>query len=161
MIANLFVRVIVAGFSYFIAVLGAAAFFVLAVVGLDAIQPHPGELMIEFMVRVGLYIGLVATVAARFSSAPVLLVIVAAEALRLRGFVAYLATGAVMGALAVFIWDAAHHTAGQQEYVIAIASGAIGAVIYWALAGRNSGKWRDRTQRSPLVANDDGANRDI
>lgn len=144
MIVDLFVRAIVVCFAYFVAVLGAAGFFVVAVVGLDGISQSPGEPSWEFAVRLAFYTGAVASVAGAIATLPILVAAAVAEALRLRGFVFHLALGAIFGALAVLAWDGGEARASQPEYVIGMASGAIGAFFYWLLAGRNAGRWRDR-----------------
>ncbi len=145
MIFDLIARILIVCFAYFIAVFAAAAFFVLAALGLDSVGPTAGETTVDLALRLGLYAGLMASTAGAIATLPILLAIAIAEAFRLSGPVFHLTLGAIVGGIGVVLWEGSEARAGQQEYVIAIASGAVGAFVYWLIAGRKAGEWRDRT----------------
>ncbi|MEM6667206.1 MAG: hypothetical protein AAF638_12485 [Pseudomonadota bacterium] len=150
MIARLVIRVCVVSFGFFCATLVAALFFVVGIAGTDALSPQYGEPMWEHMAKLFFLAGLVASFAGIFASVPVLLAAIAAEAFRLRGLTFNLATGAVIGVIAVMLWgENQTDTATDFAHLTGAASGSVGAFVYWVLAGRLAGKWRDQRINLP------------
>lgn len=79
------------------------------------------------------------------SGLPTLAFIAAAETARLRSVVAYVCAGSALGAL---IYAAAGFTedAGKWTFTdggAVVVAGFAGGLLYWALAGRHAGAWRD------------------
>ena len=97
--------------------------------------------------------GVLVTFGAIFVSAyalvPVLLVIVCAEAFSIRSLLFYAIAGGLLGGVLYLNfsgWDGRAFTAGgfaRRELEIMAAAGIAAGLVYWAIAGRNAGKWRE------------------
>ena len=81
---------------------------------------------------------------------PSLLLVVVGEALKLRSFLYYGAGGAVVGLLSYFLTDISASMENTTDIVpvtypmqLAAAAGIIGGLVYWLIAGRSAGRWRD------------------
>ena len=146
MIVDFIGRAVVVCMAYFIAVIAAAAFFVLVVFGTETIVQAQGEPLFAFVFRLTIAVGAVATMAGAIAAPPILAAIAVAEAFRLSGLAFHAAAGVALGALALIAWDDEGRS-GQPEYIVAMASGAVGAFVYWLLAGRRAGLWRARLSR--------------
>ncbi len=89
---------------------------------------------------------------------PALLVIVAAEAFSIRAALFYALAGALLGAVLYFNfggWEPSAvfvHGFARRELEIMAAAGIVAGFVYWALAGRNAGKWRERAPPQPPEA---------
>jgi hypothetical protein len=84
---------------------------------------------------------------------PALLLIVVAEAARLRSLLYYAAAGAVVGLTSYFgsnveirLENTTDVSPVFHALQLAAAAGIIGGVAYWLLAGRNAGRWRGPAQ---------------
>lgn len=82
---------------------------------------------------------------------PLFVVVVAAEAFRLRSLLLYMAAGAVVlpfGYLASGFADnlgpGTAHLPISHELAIAVAGGVVFGFVYWLLAGRKAGLWHQR-----------------
>lgn len=77
---------------------------------------------------------------------PAMLAVAVTEAYRLRGPVQHIAAGALVGLVEALPTDAILR-AGPVPPVdgtlvqVALASGAVGGLVYWAIAGRTAGRW--------------------
>lgn len=87
---------------------------------------------------------------------PVVMLIALAEAFKIRSFIVYAAVGALLLAAGVY---GGIETTGEESidhppprvsrpYEVAAASGAVFGLVYWLLAGRNAGRWRERRRPS-------------
>lgn len=84
-----------------------------------------------------------------FALLPALLVVVLAEGLSIRSALFYAAAGAVVGA-AIHAgfggWDLAMlriDGAARRELEVMAGAGIAAGLIYWLIAGRNAGRWRE------------------
>jgi hypothetical protein len=84
-----------------------------------------------------------------YALVPVLLVIVCAEAFSIRALLFYAIAGGLLGAVLYLNysgWDGRAFAAGgfaRRELEIMAAAGIAAGLVYWAIAGRNAGKWRE------------------
>jgi hypothetical protein len=86
---------------------------------------------------------------------PLAILITLAESFKIRSLVANMAAGAVMLLLGYYGNGLAPPSYEEsidrppspvsREAEIAAASGAVFGLVYWAIAGRNAGRWRERT----------------
>jgi len=117
-------RVIVIFFALIVAIMIAGIALVIGIIAPDwtGVDSDPVE-------RVGFFI--VSFFATSFVGAvaifPALIVIVIAEAARMRSFIYYGVGGALVG----------------HALQLAAAAGIIGGLAYWLIAGRNAGRWRE------------------
>ncbi len=98
------------------------------------------------------FVGAVATGA--IGLLPLAILIALAESFKIRSLVANMAAGAVMLLLGYYgsglappsYEESIDHPPSpvSREAEIAAASGAVFGLIYWAIAGRNAGRWRER-----------------
>lgn len=105
------------------------------------------------------FIGYVITFGAIFVSffavLPALLVIVLGEALELRSALYYAAAGAVVAALAYLSagsWDTLSLSVdgfARRELEVMAGAGIAAGFVYWAIAGRNAGRWRRGPEALP------------
>ena len=86
---------------------------------------------------------------------PAVLLIVAAEIMRLRSLLYYAAAGAVVGLTSYFgsnvelrLENTTDVSPVFHPLQLAAAAGIIGGLAYWLLAGRNAGRWREPAQPS-------------
>jgi len=83
-----------------------------------------------------------------FALIPTLLVVVVAEALRLRSALFYAAAGAAVAVLSLYGFEgiadplAWGDAVARSELQLVAAAGIVAGFVYWALAGRNAGRWR-------------------
>jgi phosphotransferase system glucose/maltose/N-acetylglucosamine-specific IIC component len=81
---------------------------------------------------------------------PALVVIVVAEAARMRSFLYYGLGGALVGLASYYGSDVSERLDNTTDVVpvghslqLAAAAGIIGGIAYWLIAGRNAGRWRE------------------
>jgi hypothetical protein len=75
---------------------------------------------------------------------PALFVIAICEILRIRKIFAYMTLGLVV-AFALTIYTIGLSNAGDLfNLAVMIVTGCVSGLIYWRIAGRNAGAWRDR-----------------
>ena len=82
---------------------------------------------------------------------PALVLILFAEAMRMRSLLFYGVAGAVVGLAAYFGSDISARLDNTTDMVpvghalqLAAAAGIIGGLVYWLIAGRKAGVWRER-----------------
>jgi hypothetical protein len=80
---------------------------------------------------------------------PALVLIVFAEAARMRSFLYYGVAGAVVGLASYFGSDVSSRLENTTDVTpvghalqLAAAAGIIGGIVYWLIAGRRAGAWR-------------------
>ncbi len=99
----------------------------------------------------GLMVGFGALFVSVYAFVPVLLVIVAAEAFSIRAVLFYATAGALLGCVLYLNLDGWNWGAvsvqgfARREIEVMAAAGIVAGFVYWALAGRNAGKWRERS----------------
>jgi H+/Cl- antiporter ClcA len=81
---------------------------------------------------------------------PALLLIILAEAARMRNVLYYGVAGAVVGLAAYFGSDVEFRLENTTDVApafhplqLAAGAGIVGGLVYWLLAGRNAGRWRE------------------
>lgn len=86
---------------------------------------------------------------------PAVLLIVAAEIMRLRSLLYCAAAGAVVGLASYFgsnvelrLENTTDVSPAFHPLQLAAAAGIVGGLAYWLLAGRNAGRWREPAQPS-------------
>lgn len=103
---------------------------------------HPDQDPVAFATMVGT--GLVgASVIGSLALVPAAVAIAIAETARLRGLVFHVAAG---GVIAFLIWTLGTGVETSQlrpGSVVALAGGFLAGAVYWLIAGRTSGSWRD------------------
>jgi H+/Cl- antiporter ClcA len=84
---------------------------------------------------------------------PAVLLVVVAEAMRLRSLLYYAAAGAAVGLASYFgsnvelrLENTTDVSPVFHPLQLAAAAGIIGGLAYWLLAGRNAGRWRGPAQ---------------
>jgi len=84
---------------------------------------------------------------------PAVLLIVVAEVMRLRSLLYYAAAGAVVGLTSYFgsnvelrLENTTDVSPVFHPLQLAAAAGIVGGLVYWLLAGRNAGRWRERAE---------------
>jgi hypothetical protein len=86
---------------------------------------------------------------------PALLLVVLAEAARIRTFLYYGIGGALIALVAFYGSDVSSMLENTTDIApvghslqLAAAAGIIGGLVYWLIAGQNAGRWRERHQPS-------------
>jgi hypothetical protein len=81
---------------------------------------------------------------------PAVLLIIVAEIMRLRRLLYYAAAGAVVGLTSYYgsnvelrLENTTDVSPAFHPLQLAAAAGIIGGLVYWLLAGRNAGRWRE------------------
>ena len=84
------------------------------------------------------------TLTGQLTLLPAVLAIAAAEAFRLRGWVFYGAAGAVLASAPIILSGPVGLDPIDTQYLAsAAAAGLAGGLVYWLLAGRSAGEWRE------------------
>lgn len=97
----------------------------------------------------GLMVGFGALFVSFYAFVPVLLVIVAAEAFSIRSLLFYATAGALLGCVLYLNLDGWNWGAvsvqgfARREMEIMAAAGIVAGFVYWMIAGRNAGRWRE------------------
>lgn len=142
-------RIVVIVFAVIVASMAAGMAIAMGVLGPDwhGFSGEVGE-------RVGFWV--VAFAGATFTGAigllPLAILIVLAEAFKIRSLLANAAAGAVLLLLGLYASGLAPPSYEEsidrapppisREAEIAAAAGAVFGLVYWLLAGRNAGRWR-------------------
>jgi hypothetical protein len=129
------------------------AFLVASVIGwlvlLVAILPPVWADVFAFDMDDGLFHAMVGVGAAFVAAAallPAIVVIAIAEAFRLRSFLFYGAAGGLLALAPAYGLDPSAFKADASDVTLAQAFAAAGIVagfVYWLLAGRHAGRWRE------------------
>jgi hypothetical protein len=124
------------------------------VVSIAVLVPMIGDLTLGPVEggTVGVLVAFGAIFVSAYALAPVLLVIVCAEAFSIRSLLFYALAGGLLGAVLYFNytgWSGRAFTAGgfaRRELEIMAAAGIVAGLVYWAVAGRRAGIWREPPQ---------------
>ena len=144
---SLFGRIIVIFFALFLAIIAAGITLAIGIIAPDwsGVDSDPFERVSFFIVSffATSFVGTVAML-------PALVVIIIAEAARLRNFLYYGVGGALVGLASYFGSDISVRLENTTDVTpvghtlqLAAAAGIIGGLVYWVVAGRNAGRWRD------------------
>lgn len=84
-----------------------------------------------------------------YAAFPALLLVIAAEAFAIRSMLFYAIAGGMLGAILILGtdgWDLRslqNDSGARRELEIMAAAGIIAGFVYWAMAGRKAGRWRE------------------
>ena len=146
---SLFGRILVIIFGLAIAIIVAGITLALGIVLPEwaAMDSDPIERVIFFFVAF-FATGLVVT----FALLPAVLVIVVSEVARMRSFIYYGVGGALVALasyygsdISVQLENTTDVTPVANTLQLAAAAGILGGLAYWLIAGRNAGRWRERS----------------
>ena len=143
---SLFGRIIVIVFALIVASMAAGITLAIGIVAPDwaGIDSDPVERVSFFIVSffATSFVGAVAM-------APAFVLIVLAEAARIRSFIYYGVAGALVGlasyfgsSISVRLENTTDVPPVEHALQLAAAAGIIGGVVYWLIAGRRAGAWR-------------------
>jgi hypothetical protein len=119
--------------GYVLACLAAGAFLVLAVIGAD--EANLTTWRAETLVLV---LG-VAAVAGGLGALPALAAIVAAEVFGWRSLLFHLVAGGGIGLAAHLLGPFGHDSITTADAQLFLATGCVGGLVYWLVAGRSAG----------------------
>ena len=144
--ATYFLRLLVIGFGFCVSALVAGFAFMVAIRGSRILEIGPNDSLSGHLLTLLLFGVLIAGVAGVIVAIPAFIAILASEAFALSGLAFHLATGTAIGWLAVVVWEHGQNTtSGEPSAGLAgAAAGAIGAFVYWLIAGRRAGHWLPR-----------------
>jgi hypothetical protein len=150
----LLARIVVVFFGFLCACLGAAMVVTFAVElpAWDQVTDHPLGHQ-----GIAIAIGLSATFFSIYAMLPAMLLIAIAEGFRLRSVLFYALAGGALALFSAYGWDLQFVPADSGDEVsgraaeIMAAAGIVGGFVYWALAGRNAGRWRSPPSPAPAV----------
>jgi hypothetical protein len=139
-------RIIVIFFALIIAGMAAGVALAIGIVAPDwpTMDSDPVERVSFFVLAffATSFVGAAATL-------PALVLIVFAEAARMRSFLYYGVAGAVVGLASYFGSDVSSRLENTTDVTpvghalqLAAAAGIIGGIVYWLIAGRRAGAWR-------------------
>jgi phosphotransferase system glucose/maltose/N-acetylglucosamine-specific IIC component len=144
---SLFGRIIVIFFALMVAIVAAGIALAIGIVAPDwaGADSDPFERVSFFIVSffATSFVGAVAFL-------PAMVVIVIAEAARLRNFLYYGVGGALVALASYYGSDISVRLENTTDVTpvgnalqLAAAAGIIGGLVYWLIAGRNAGRWRE------------------
>ena len=144
---SLLTRLVIIAFACLVASLAAGLVVTLAV-----LIPEVGDLALGPFEQgaVGLMLAFGAIFVSGYALVPVLLVIVCSEAFAIRSMLFYAIAGGLLGAMLALGFDRWQLDAvtvsgfARRELEIMAAAGIVAGFVYWAIAGRNAGKWKER-----------------
>jgi hypothetical protein len=144
---SLFGRIIMILCALILAIMAAGITLAIGIVAPDwaGIDSDPVERLSFFIVSffATSFVGAVAIM-------PAALLIVISEAVRLRSFLFYGVGGALVGLASYYGSDISVRLENTTDVPpvanalqLAAAAGIIGGLVYWVVAGRNAGRWRE------------------
>ena len=149
-------RIIVIIFAVLIASLASGVAIAIGVLGPEW-HGLTGDPIEQGIFTVTVFVGAVATGA--IGLLPLAVLIGFAEAFKVRSLLAYAVAGLVIMMLGYYGSGLAPPSYEESidrppapvrhETEVAMAAGVVFGLTYWALAGRNAGRWRERRQPSP------------
>ena len=134
---RLFMRLLLCSLAFMLAVLAASLVGTLSLfAGLESEPAYS----LAFVSTAALGTMLAAT----FTLAPFAVLVVIAEAFALRSVIVFALAGAVMGVAGA--WGVVEQPVMLEDrrLLIACAAGIVGGFVYWLVAGRSSGAYRER-----------------
>ena len=144
---SLFGRIIVILVALILAIMAAGITLAIGIIAPDwaGIDSDPVERLSFFIVSffATSFVGAVAIL-------PAALLVVISEAARLRSFLFYGVGGALVGLASYYGSDISVRLENTTDVPpvanalqLAAAAGIIGGLVYWLIAGRNAGRWRE------------------
>ncbi len=148
---SLFLRILMVLFALWVAVMAAGG-----TIAIGMFAPEWGMMETDPVDRAMFFV--VAFFATSFAGTvailPAFLLVTVAEAFSLRSFLYYGTAGALIGLLGYFgsnisarLEDTTDITPVAHSLELVAAAGIVGGLVYWLLAGRNAGRWRERMDR--------------
>ena len=145
---SLLLRILMVMFALFVAIMAAGL-----TIAAGMFVPEWGMMETDPLDRAMFFV--VAFFATSFAGAvaflPAFLAVIVAEAFNIRSFLYYGTAGAVIGLLGYLgsnisarLEETTEITPVAHSLELAAAAGIVGGLVYWLLAGRNAGRWRDR-----------------
>lgn len=140
-------RVVIIMIALMIAIMAAGITLALGVTAPDwtGIDSDPVERLGFFM-----FTFVTTSFVGAYATLPAFLLIILAEATRMRSFLYYGVGGALIGLLAYYNSDILVRLESTTDLApvshsleLAAAAGIVAGLVYWALAGCNAGRWRD------------------
>jgi hypothetical protein len=139
-------RIVVIFFTFIVATMAAGIVLAIGIISPDWVgadsDPFERVSFFIFAFFATSFVGAAATL-------PALVLIVFAEAARMRSLLYYGVAGAVVGLAAYFGSDVSARLENTTDVVpvghalqLAAAAGIIGGLVYWLIAGRRAGAWR-------------------
>jgi hypothetical protein len=139
-------RIVVIFFAFIVATMAAGIVLAIGIISPDWVgadsDPFERVSFFIFAFFATSFVGAAATL-------PALVLIVFAEAARMRSLLYYGVAGAVVGLAAYFGSDVSARLENTTDVVpvghalqLAAAAGIIGGLVYWLIAGRRAGAWR-------------------
>jgi hypothetical protein len=135
----------------------AASFAAAAIMAIGIAAPFWAAAPLTGYERQGLWIATWVTsfIVAGFAFLPALLVMLIAESFRLRSILFYALAGAVVGLMysplgagfAQWWIDFNDQVIKSRPTELMVAAGIGGGIVYWAIAGRSAGRWRNDPER--------------
>jgi hypothetical protein len=144
---SLFGRIIVIFFALILAIVAAGVALAIGIVAPDwtGIDSDPFERVSFFIVSF-----FATSLVGASAILPALVVVVISEAARLRHFLYYGVAGALVGLASYYGSDISVRLENTTDVApvgnslqLAAAAGIIGGIVYWLIAGRNAGRWRE------------------
>jgi hypothetical protein len=142
----LFIRFFVVGFGYLFGALAAGAVLVFATLPPGTIEP-PFDQFDWFILCWAIITSAAFTTVIAF--VPSIIVIIIAEALSLRSLFFYALAGGIGGLLYGLTFPAAAANGFDRTVEITLAAGVAAGLVYWLVAGRTAGLWREQLAPSP------------
>jgi phosphotransferase system glucose/maltose/N-acetylglucosamine-specific IIC component len=144
---SLFGRIIVIFFALIAAIVAAGIVLAIGIIAPDwsGVDSDPFERVSFFIVSffATSFVGAVAML-------PALVVVIISEAARLRNFLYYGVGGALVGLASYYGSDISVRLENTTDVApvgnalqLAAAAGIVGGIVYWLIAGRNAGRWRE------------------
>lgn len=147
---SLFLRLIVILFAVWLATVAAGIVIAMGLLG-PSWHSFTGDVVERASFWVFVFFGAVFTGAAGLL--PLIVLVVLGETLKIRSLLAHLAAGAAMLLIAYYGSGFARPSYEEsidapppliaRETELAAAAGAVFGLVYWAIAGRNAGRWRE------------------
>lgn len=130
---------------YVVAVHAAGAIAVLPSSSVWTIPAHEQLDAVAVAIDTALLVGLVGAMYSHAFFIPAILAITVAEVFRIRGALAHLLGGVGVAAYAGNYTHLLSQTdvSTARAWELLLAAGVIAGAIFWALAGRNAGRWKD------------------
>lgn len=136
-ITLIIIRLLICSFAFFLAVIAAGLVAIFGLYrGLEGDAAYAG-------VFLGTAV-LIILLAAQYALAPFAVIVVLAEAFAVRSIFLFVGAGMLIGA--GFAWSEIGDqvTFEDRRLLIAAAAGIVGGFVYWLIAGRHSGSYRER-----------------
>lgn len=134
------VRLLVCSFAFFVAMIAAGLIATFGLYrGLESDAAYAGIFAGTAIVAVLL--------AAKFALTPFAAIVVLAEAFAVRSMLVFAVAGLLIAVAFAWVEIGPEVTFDDRRLMIAAAAGIVGGFVYWLIAGRSSGAYRERLYR--------------